>query len=299
MYRVVVIILFCCLSISLSAQEFNCVVDINSRQISGSERVIFDEMEKAIFNFVNGRKWTKDEYEAFERIDCSIFITLNERISTNQFSGNIQIQASRPVFNTDYKTPIMNIKDNDFVITYSQFEPLLFNPGTYSGELSSIIAFYLYMILGYDYDSFALEGGTPYLQEAQRIVNSAQSSSESGWKAFEEQKNRYWLIENTLSARFKPLRKTYYEYHRLGMDVMQENMIKARRKISESLKGLKAIHNVNPSSYNLQAFFNAKMQEVVNLYEEANPQEITEITELLITIDPGNANNYEKLRKNK
>mgnify|MGYP001327750473 CR=1 FL=1 len=299
MFRVVVIILFSCLSLSLKAQEFNCVVDINSRQISGSERVIFDEMEKAIFNFVNGRKWTKDEYEAFERIDCSIFITLNERISTNQFSGNIQIQASRPVFNTDYKTPIMNIKDNDFVITYSQFEPLLFNPGTYSGELSSIIAFYLYMILGYDYDSFALEGGTPYLQEAQRIVNSAQSSSESGWKAFEEQKNRYWLIENTLSARFKPLRKTYYEYHRLGMDVMQENMIKARRKISESLKGLKAIHNVNPSSYNLQAFFNAKMQEVVNLYEEANPQEITEITELLITIDPGNANNYEKLRKNK
>lgn len=286
-----------CFALQLSAQELNCVVNVQARQIEGSERVVFDELQKAVFQLINGRKWTNDEYETYERIDCSILITLEERLGANQFSGNIQVQASRPVYNTDYKTPIMNIRDEDFVINYNQFEPLLYNEGAYSGELATILAFYVYMILGYDYDSYSLEGGTPYFQEAQRIVNNAQSSSELGWKAFENQRNRYWLIENALSARFKPLRKTYYDYHRLGMDEMQQNLQKGRTSITNTLKGLMPVHNVNPSSYNMQAFFNAKMQEILNLYAEASEQEIREITELLITIDPGNANNYEKLRK--
>jgi hypothetical protein len=213
------IFLWCVLG-SIYSQELNCTVKVNARQIEGSERVLFEELEKAVFQLVNGRKWTNHEYEAYERIDCSILITLEERLSGNQFSGNIQVQASRPVFNTDYKTPILNVRDEDFVITYNQFEPLLYNEGAYSGELVTILAYYIYMILGYDYDSFSLEGGTPYFQEAQRIVNNAQSSPESGWKAFENQRNRYWLIENALSARFKPLRKTYYEYHRKGMDII-------------------------------------------------------------------------------
>ena len=297
MIRRLLVILPLFIIFQLSAQELNCVVNVQARQIEGSERVVFDEMRKAVFQLVNGRKWTKEEYETYERIDCSILITLEERLGTNQFSGNIQVQASRPVYSTDYKTPIMNIRDEDFVINYNQFEPLLYNEGTYSGELATILAFYVYMILGYDYDSFSLEGGTTYFQEAQRIVNNAQSSPERGWKAFEGQRNRYWLIENALSARFKPLRKTYYDYHRMGMDEMQQNLQKGRTTITNTLKGLKPVHNVNPSSYNMQAFFNAKMQEILNLYREASEQEIREITELLITIDPGNANNYEKLRK--
>ncbi len=297
MIRRLLVILPLFIIFQLSAQELNCVVNVQARQIEGSERVVFDEMQKAVFQLINGRKWTKDEYETYERIDCSILITLEERLGTNQFSGNIQVQASRPVYSTDYKTPIMNIRDEDFVINYNQFEPLLYNEGTYSGELATILAFYVYMILGYDYDSFSLEGGTPYFQEAQRIVNNAQSSPERGWKAFEGQRNRYWLIENALSARFKPLRKTYYDYHRMGMDEMQQNLQKGRTTITNTLKGLKPVHNVNPSSYNMQAFFNAKMQEILNLYREASEQEIREITELLITIDPGNANNYEKIRK--
>lgn len=279
------------------SQELNCTVNVISRQIEGSERVVFDELQKDIFQFINGRKWTKDEYETYERIDCSIIITLEERLGANQFSGNIQVQASRPVYNTDYKTPILNVRDQDFVITYNQFEPIIYSEGTYNGELSAILSFYVYMILAYDYDSYALEGGTPHFQQAQRIVNNTQSSSEKGWKAFEDQRNRYWLIENALSARFKPLRKTYYEYHRKGMDMMQQNMQRARTTITNSLKSLKQVHDLNPSSYNMQAFFNAKMQEVVNMYKEAEPNEISEVTELLITIDPGNANNYEKLRK--
>lgn len=296
--------LFCILfSANTYAQELNCIVKVNARQIEGSEKVMFEDMEKAIFQLVNSRKWTNDEFDTQERIDCSMIINLTERLSTNQFKGTIQIQASRPIYNTNYKSPIMNILDNNFSINYNQFEPLQYNEGAYSGELTTIIAFYIYMILAYDYDSYSLEGGTPFFQEAQRIVNNAQRSSELGWKAFESQKNRYWLVENALSARFKPLRKTYYEYHRKGFDVMQgknvsqAGVIRGRNAITNSLKALKTIHTVAPSSYNMQAFFNAKMQEVVNLYEESTPKEKSEIPELLITIDPGNSNNYDKLRK--
>jgi hypothetical protein len=288
--------MFCVLQ-NMIAQELNCVVEVDARQIEGSEKVMFQDMEKDIFKLVNGRKWTNDEFDIQERIDCSIIINLTERVSANQFKGNIQVQASRPVYNTNFKTPIMNVRDEDFTVRYNQFEPLQYNEGSYSGELVTILAYYIYMILGYDYDSFSLEGGTKYFQEAQRIVNNAQSSPETGWKAFEDQKNRYWLVENTLSARFKPMRKMYYNYHRHGFDLMQQDITRARKQITESLKGLRPIHNVAPSSYNMQVLFNAKLRELINLYENATPAEKTEITELLITLDPGHANEYEKLRK--
>lgn len=281
----------------LSAQELNCFVEVNHRQIEGSEKVMFEQMQKALFDLVNGRRWTNDEYKTHERIDCSIIINLTERVSPNQFKGNIQVQASRPIFNTNYKSPIMNVRDVNFSINYNQFEPLQYNEGAYSGELTTIVVFYIYMILAYDYDSYSLEGGTRFFQEAQRIVTNAQRSPETGWRSSEDQNNRYWLVENALSARFKPLRKAYYEYHRKGFDEMQKSTTRARVQITNSLKGLRPIHNVAPSSYNLQVFFNAKGQELVNLYEEATPQEINEISELLIILDPGNSNRYEKLRK--
>lgn len=297
MARIILLSFFVFVSFFGQSQELNCVVDVNSRQVEGSERTIFEQMERQIFELVNGRKWTSDEFQTHERIDCSILINLTERISPNEFKGNIQVQASRPVFNSGYKTPLMNIRDEDFTITFNQFEPLIYNENAYSGELATILGYYVYMILGYDYDSYSFEGGTKYFQQAQQIVNFAQASSQTGWKAFEDQRNRYWLIENALSARFKPLRKLYYDYHIRGFDAMQQDMSKARRQITASLKSLRPIHNVAPSSYNLQALFNSKLQELFNLYEEATPQEKTEISELLIIIDPGNSNKYDKLRK--
>lgn len=293
----VIAILLLGINPSVFSQELFCLVEVNSRQIDGSERLIFDQMEQDIFKLVNGRKWTTDEFEVEERIDCSILINLTERLNNNRFRGNIQVQASRPVFGTSYDSPIMNVRDDKFTIEYSQFEPLVYNESGYSGELVSVIAFYLYMILAYDYDSFSLEGGTKYFQEAQRIVNNAQSSAESGWKAFEEQNNRYWLLDNALSARFKPLRRSYYEYHRKGYDQMTANVIRGRAAVTKSLRDLRAIHNVAPSSYNLQVFFNAKFQELENLYKEASPAEKTEIAELLTLIDPGHSSNWNKLRK--
>lgn len=299
MLRTLIFILLGVVTPYLFGQELNCTVKVNARQIEGSERVLFTEMEKAIFQIMNSTRWTKDVYKAHERIDCSILINLNERLSANQFKGDIQIQASRPVFGTTYKSQIVNLLDADFVVSYNQFEPLQYNEGTYNGELMGILSFYVYMILGYHYDSFAMEGGTVHFQQAQRIVNSAQSSPELGWKAFEDQNNRYWLVENALSARFKPLRKAYYQYHRQGFDLLAQNVEQGRNTIKQSLINLRPIHNVNPSSYNMQVFFNAKHQEVINLFEPTDGQIRSELAELLIIIDPGNSNKYEKLRKGK
>lgn len=295
--RIILAITLFFISTLLSSQELNCVVNVNARQVEGSEKVMFEEMQRALFQFVNGRKWTNHEYDIQERIECSILINLTKRISANEFEGNIQVQASRPIFNTSYKSPIVNIRDENFKVRYNQFEPLIYNESSYSGELVSIIAFYVYMVLGYDYDSFSLEGGTQFFNEALRIVNNAQSSSETGWRAFESRTNRYWLVENALNVRFKPLRKAYYNYHRKGFDEMQQNMVKARNNITQALKELRPVHSVEPSSYNMQVFFNAKSQEVINLYEKATPAEKNEIAELLILIDPGNAGKYDKLKK--
>lgn len=295
--KIYLLLLIVILSSPLTAQELNCVVDVNARQVEGSEKVMFDEMQKAIFQLVNGRKWTNHKYEVYERIDCSILINLQTRISNTEFSGNIQVQAIRPIYNTSYKSPIMNIRDEDFKIRYNQFEPLQFNESSYSGELTTIIAFYVYMILAYDHDSYALEGGTPYFKEAQRVVNNAQASRETGWRSGEDRKNRYWLLENALNTRFDPLRQAYYEYHINGFDKMHQNMEQARNNIRNALKELRKIHNVEPSSYNLQVFFNAKAQELIKLFEKASPSEKQEMADLLILIDPGNSAKYEKMRK--
>lgn len=299
MQRFLLLIFFIGLSYVLYAQELNCVVSVNARQVEGSERTMFENMEKAIFQLVNGTKWTNDEFKIEERIDCSILINLEQRLSANEYKGNIQIQASRPIFNSTYKSPIVNIRDEDFTILYNQFEPLQYTEGSYSGELTTLLAFYIYMILGYDYDSYSLEGGTVHFQQAQRIVSNAQNSAYEGWQAFQSQSNRYWLVENLVSARFKPMRQMFYTYHRQGFDLMSQDVNRARNTITKSLKALRTIHSVVPSSYNMQVLFNAKMQEVVELYSKATEQEKTEIIELLITIDPGNANNYEKIRKSK
>lgn len=284
---------------SIVAQELSCLIDVNSRQVEGSERTMFENMQRAIFELVNGQKWTREEYEPEERIECSILINLEERVSANEYRGNIQIQASRPIYNTSYKSPIVNIRDENFTFQYNQFEPLQFTQGTYSGELAQVLAYYVYIILGYDHDSFAPEGGTVYFQQAQRIVADAQNSKYEGWQAFQSQRNRYWLVDNILSPRFKPMRKMFYTYHRRGFDLMSEDVVRARNTISQSLKALRPIHSVAPASYNMQVLFNAKMQEVVELFSNATPQEKQEISELLIIIDPGNANNYEKIRNSK
>lgn len=299
MIRFFLLFSFLVLSISSFSQELNCTVTVNSRQVEGSEKVIFEEMQKAINEFVNNRKWTNDQFKIDEKIECNILINLTERLNTNRFSGNIQIQARRPVYGTNYYSPTMNVLDRDFVIEYNQFEPLQYNETSYNGELPTILSYYVYMILGFDYDTYSLEGGSPYFQIAQRILNNAQSSGEKGWKAFEGQSNRYWLVENYLNGQFKPFRKLYYTYHRKGFDLMSTKQEQAIQEITTGLQSLLPVHNVKPSSYNLQVFFNAKKDEIIKLYQGSSVSNKQDIVSLLTRIDPGNTNNYQQILKKK
>ncbi len=292
------IILISFSSFITKAQELNCTITINSRQVEGSEKTVFEDMQRAINEFVNERKWTNDKFQIDERIECNMLITLTERVSTNSFKGKIQVQARRPIYGTNYYSPTMNVVDENFNVTFNQFEPLQFSETSYNGELPAILSYYVYMILGYDYDSFSSEGGTPYFQIAQKIVNNAQTSSANGWKAFDSQKNRYWLVENHLNGQFKPLRKLYYDYHRNGFDKLSSDRDNATATITQSLKGLLSIHQVKPSSYNMQVLFNAKKDEIINLYKKSQTANKPEIVELLNRIDPGNTNNYQKILKN-
>src|SRR5688572_929103 len=192
-------VVHCC-----SAQEINCQVTVNSSQIQESNKTIFETLQRQLSEFVNSRKWTNDVFLNQERIECNILINITERVSTDQFKATMSLQARRPVFNTSYYSALINHQDNDFAFSYVQDQVLEFDENSVSNNLTGVIAYYVYTILGFDYDSFSPEGGTPYFGKAQNIVNNAQGLQERGWKAFESQRNRYWLSENLLNVQFRP-----------------------------------------------------------------------------------------------
>ena len=287
----------CFYFLGLSAQEINCNVTVNAAQIQLSNKRIFQTLETAITQFVNERKWTNDVFKPEERIECSILLNITKYTSPDRFEGNIQVSSSRPGYNSNYSSTVFNIKDNDFKFNYLENAPLEYTQNQYRSELSSILAYYVYLIIGLDYDSFEFQGGEEYLSEAQRVVNNAQSSSVSGWKSFESNKNRFWIVDNLLQQSFEPLRTVLYQYHRLGIDLMYSDPEKARNNILESLKGLKKVHQIKPLSYNVQLFFLAKTQEIVEIFKPAPLEQRQELVDLLKIIDPTNSDDYLKLLK--
>ncbi len=278
------------------SQELNCQVTVNSSQIAGTDKRVFDAMQTAIYEFMLTRKWTNENFKVEERIDCSILINITEKIGTDEFRGSLQIQARRPVYKTSYNTALLNFNDQDIYFKYTEAQPLEFIENTYSNNLTSILAFYAYLVIGMDYDSFALNGGTPYLQKALAVVNNAQGSSVQGWKAFDSDKNRYWLINNMLDATYTSMREAMYNYHRKGLDVMADNKDAGRAEILASLVELKKVHQVKPLSFSLQIFFIAKADEIVNIFCGGFPDEKTKIVTLLNEIDPTNSNKYTKIQ---
>lgn len=279
------------------AQELNCRVTVIAPQISNVEKSIFDMMEESIQDFLNGRKWTNDFFELEERIECNLQITISEAVGQTQFRGSFQVQSSRPVYNADYKTPVLLVNDKDIDFTFLQNTLLQFSLAENRDNLSSLLAYYAYMVIGLDYDTFALEGGTEMLLNCQTIVANAQNSASPGWKASEGQQNRYWLIENLMSQTFKPLRKCLYEYHRLGFDKLYSNLEDGRKTIGDCLIGLRSIHKIRPASYNLQVFFMGKADEIVNLFspDDVADEEKIRLYNLLTSVDPGNITKYDKM----
>jgi hypothetical protein len=278
-----------------NAQELNCQVQIVSQQIEGTDKRVFDVLKSNIVEFMNSRKWTNDVFRNNERIDCNILINITKRIAIDEFEGTIEIQSRRPVYKTSYNSLLFNFNDNDFHFKYQEGQPLDFMENTYTSNLTSVLAYYAYLIIGLDYDSFSLKGGTQYLQKALAVDNNAQGSSETGWKAFDGTKNRYWVINNLLDATFIPIREAMYKYHRLGLDVMVYDQMGARKAILESLENLKQIHEIKPLSFSMQVFFNAKADEIINIFSGATSEEKNNFFGIVNLIDPTNSNKYQKI----
>lgn len=294
-------IAYCLLPTAMFSQELNCTVQVLSPQLqnsSASDKKILQTLQQSIFEFMNNRKWTNDIIQQDERIECSIVISVTEKLSVDEFKGTIQVQSRRPVFKSSYNSLLLNVLDKNFSFKYIEYQPLEFSESTFLSNLTSILAYYSYLIIGTDYDSFSMEGGSPYFQKAQTIVSNAQSVNEKGWKSFEDNQNRYWIIENIQNFTFKPMRECMYKYHRLGFDVMSEDLVTGRAAVLQSLELLKKVHEIKPGSYSMQLFFQAKADEIVNLFTPAEPAEKNKLIELVNTIDPANNTKYNRITEN-
>lgn len=299
MKRSVWILVVCLLGSILpaKAQELQCEVSVLTPGIQIADPAIFNTLETAIFEFINNRKWTDDDFQPDEKIQCTIVLSITEELGNDRYRGNATIQSSRPVYNSDYQTLLFNFNDRDWEFQYVQFQPIEFQDNIFLNNLSALLAFYAYTVIGFDYDSFADKGGNPYFLKAQNIVTLAQNTSEKGWKSFENLRNRYWLIENLLNPRFKNFRSAYYNYHMNGLDRMYDDRNLATETITSTLQILNSINQQNPNSMIIQLFFNAKSEELLNIYADVPKTQKANAINLLTRLDAGNADEYQKLMK--
>ncbi len=283
------------------SQELNCNVSISAQKIQGAYQEKFKNLQQAIYNFLNNTVWTNNVFDVNERIRCTMLINLTEQISSDQFKGTIHIQSSRPVFNTTYQSTMFNFVDNDFQFTYVEYQPMEFDKTQFLNNLTSVLAYYAYIIIGLDYDSFSLKGGTPYFQIAEQIVNNAQNAVEPGWKPFSgsRNKNRYWLIQNILDSNYGPVREFNYRYHRLGLDVMADELNAGRAEIANSLKLLQTVYRKKPDPYMLflTVVLDAKRDEIIDIFSKSFPDERTRVGVIMKEIDPANSQKYDKMMK--
>ncbi len=285
--------------IRIEAQELKCRININRSQIQGTNEELFRSMNRDLYEFMNNRKWTRHVYTNNERIECQIQINLSEYNGIDKFKGNISVQSTRPIYNTNYKSTLLNFKESaDFEFTYTEGQAMEFNENTHISNLTSVLAFYAYVIIGIDYDSFGMLSGTEYFQKAKQILDNAQSDPDPNWRAFgtRNQQNRYYLIEALNSERNAPMRRFYYKYHRLGLDKMEDNAEQARTEIENSLKYLQTTFKQDRESYFLRITLVAKDNEFVKIFSEAPVPEKMRVYNLLKSIDPINKN-FDKLKE--
>jgi hypothetical protein len=299
MKKLSLLIILICIGFATSAQDLNAQVKVVSAKVQSSNRHIFQSLETAMKDFLNGRKWCADPILPAERFDCTFVLTINAWDGNSGFTGELQVQSSRPVYNSSYTSPLLNVNDKDIDITYSEGQTIDFTDQTFTSNMSSIMAFYAYIIIGMDYDSFSKEGGTQYFQAAQAVVINAQSNgSYKGWKAFDSNTNRYWLSENLNNKVYAPLRDFMYDYHRNGLDQMAESSAKGRKAISNLLPELAKVDRQRLGSMLPLVFFSAKSDELVNIFSKGDPREKTDAINLLTQADPSNGNKYLNIAKN-
>ncbi len=285
-------------SVGLYAQDVNCRVQVLLPQVQNADKQIYTEMEKAIYEFINNTKWTNDVIQINERIEFNLIINIKEQIGIDEFKATAQIQSTRPVYNSSYNSTLFNYMDEDWQFKYILNQPLEFNENEFRSNLTSLLAYYTYIVIGLDYDSFSLLGGTPYYQKARMIVNNAQASGGRGWKAFDGTRNRFILIDNLLDNSFKPIRESYYSYHRLGMDLMSQNIENGREEIKSLLPNIQKVAKDKPNSMLINVFFSSKNEELINLFSGLPANEKQAIIQMLSEMDPGNSNKYQQISRN-
>ena len=280
----------------VSSQELNCSVEVNSDKISGTDKNVFTTLQNAIAEYMNNNQWGNAQFLANERIECKLFFTISSYDGTTM-SGDLQIQSTRPVYNSSYTTTLINFKDSNIEFEYQENEPLVFSENTMESNLTAILNFYAYFILAMDFDSFSPEGGDLYYEKAANVVTLAQSSGESGWKAFEDNKNRSAVLSAFIDASTKDIRMMIYNYHRKGLDEMVLSPDKGKAVITQSLETLRHIYEVAPMSVALSMFKDAKLDELVNVYSKSNQSERQSVYELLYSLYPTETQRLNQIKE--
>ncbi len=294
------LIIFFLLPFSLSAQELMCRVSVNYSKVTTTNTQVFQDMQRDISQFMNTTKWTDYIFSNRERIDCSILINIEQFNGVDEFTATLQVSSSRPVYDASLTTPVLNIKEKKgFKFNYMSNEPLEFNENTYTSELPYVLAFYAYLIIGYDFDTFSELGGSNFFVKAQKIVANAQSSGIDNWKAngTDKEDNRYYIAKYLNSPVYKPFRQALYKYHRLGLDMMTSDVAQGRQNISSALENIRKVYQKQPNSFLINIFLETKRQEIKNIYSEAPPQEVNRIKQIMKQIDPAHTDFYDNIGK--
>ena len=294
--RNLLVILFVMLGSGLFAQEFNCEIIINHDRIEGTNKQRFETLQTSLTEFMNSQVWTEYNYEPEERIDLTISIIIMQDLGSDQYSATLQVQSIRPVYGTDYSTPTYNYKDTKFQFKYTEFEPLIYNEQSFSGNLVSTMAFYTYLILGIDGDTFKEMGGTPYFEKARKVVELSQNRGYSGWDPSSNRTNRYWIIENLLSDTYSSAREASYQYHRLGLDNMSKSPKEGKDQVYEAIMTLYKLAKSRPNANIIQNFMDAKTDEIVQVFSGGPQVDIVKLKEALNTISPTSQSNWERLK---
>ncbi|RTY73163.1 DUF4835 family protein [Flavobacterium sp. LS1R10] len=274
----------------VQAQQLNCTVTVDAQRLSVTNQQVFKTLQTSISEFVNKTDWTGQTVKQNEKINCSIYITVSAN-NSDQFIATIQVQSSRPVFNSSYTSPVLNYNDKDFSFRYTEFENLIFNPSSFDSNLVSVLSFYSYVILGMDADTFVMESGNPYFETAQNILNVAQQGGSKGWSQADGNQNRYFLINDILSPAFKQVRQTMFEYHS-GLDLMNQDLKEAKEKIKGSLIDLAKLNASRPNAFLTRVFFDAKSDEIVAVFSGGPSITISDLVDNLNKISPLNSSKW-------
>lgn len=278
------------------AQELKCDVEINSTQIQNTSKEVFTTLQQAIADYMNTTKWTDAQFSANEKIECRMYFTIKS-YTDNLMSGDLQVQSSRPVYNSSYTTTVLNFKDTKIEFTYQENEPLIYSETTMESNLTAILNFYAFMIIGLDFDTFSLKGGDPYYEKAANVVRMAQSNGESGWKAFEDTKNRSAVLSAFTEGNTSGIRNIFYNYHRRGLDEMALSVDKGRAMVTQTLEMLAKVFEVAPMSVCLSMWKDAKLDEIVNIYSKAGQTEKDKVYDLLYPLYPTEQTRLIKIKE--